>query len=305
MSGDAAVLVAAVAADLLFGEPPARVHPVVWMGRLQTWLRARAPALPAPAFAWGALMALTGPLVFGGGTAWLLGHAGGGVHTLMAIYLLKSSFAIRELGAAARRVRRALDADDLPAARAALGHLVSRDTTTLGPALVAAAAIESVAENASDSIVAPLFFFAIGGVPAAIAYRAINTLDSMIGYRGDLEWLGKCAARLDDVANIIPARLTALLLIVTARLGDGAPARALAVWSRDRARTDSPNAGHPMAAMAGALGVALEKPGVYRLGEGLRAPVARDVTRAVRVLAGAAALAVVIVIAKMSVAHGT
>ena len=170
---------------------------------------------------------------------------------------------------------------------------------------MAAAAVESVAENASDSIVAPLFFYAIGGVPAAIAYRAINTLDSMIGYRGELEWLGKCAARLDDVANLIPARLTALLLIVTARLGDGSTARGLAVWARDRARTESPNAGHPMAAIAGALGIELEKPGVYRLGAGLRAPVARDITRAVRVLAGAAALAVVIVIATMSVAHGS
>ncbi|HEX4407044.1 MAG TPA: adenosylcobinamide-phosphate synthase CbiB [Polyangia bacterium] len=302
MSDDVIILVAAVVADLLFGEPPARVHPVVWMGRLQKWLRARAPALPAPAFAWGALMALAGPLVFGGGTAWLLGLTGGLVRALVAIYLLKSAFAMRALGAAALRVRRALDADDLPAARAALGHLVSRDTASLDASLIAAAAVESVAENASDSIVAPLFFYAIGGVPAAIAYRAINTLDSMIGYRGDLEWLGKCAARVDDAANIIPARLTALLVIATARLGDGSPARAFAVWRRDRARTESPNAGHPMAAMAGALGITLEKAGVYRLGGGLRAPVARDITRAVRVLGGAAALAVVLV---MSVVRGS
>jgi adenosylcobinamide-phosphate synthase len=272
------------------------------MGRLQKWLRARAPALPAPAFAWGALMALAGPLVFGGGPAWLLGLTGGLVRALVAIYLLKSAFAMRALGAAALRVRRALDADDLPAARAALGHLVSRDTASLDASLIAAAAVESVAENASDSIVAPLFFYAIGGVPAAIAYRAINTLDSMIGYRGDLEWLGKCAARVDDAANIIPARLTALLVIATARLGDGSPARAFAVWRRDRARTESPNAGHPMAAMAGALGITLEKAGVYRLGGGLRAPVARDITRAVRVLGGAAALAVVLV---MSVVRGS
>jgi adenosylcobinamide-phosphate synthase len=303
VSGD--VLVVAVVADLLFGEPPARAHPVVWMGRLQNWLRARAPAVPAPAFAWGALMALAGPLVFGGGAAWLLGYTGGGVRTLVAVYLLKSSFAIRALGAAALRVRRALDPADGPGARAALAPLGPPHPTTLSPSLVAAAAVESVAENASDSIVAPLFFYAIGGVPAAVAYRAVNTLDSMIGYRGELEWLGKCAARLDDAANVIPARLTALLLIVTARLGDGSPARALAVWSRDRARTESPNAGHPMAAMAGALGVTLEKPGVYRLGDGLAAPVARDITRAVRVLAGTAVLAVVIVIATMSVTHGS
>lgn len=291
MNDGAVVLLGALALDLVAGEPPARAHPVVWMGSLQKALRRWAPASPAPAFLWGAVMALSGPLIFGGGAWWLQAHTSGAVRLVLDVYLLKSAFAARELGVAALRVRRPLAAGDLPAARAALGGLVSRDTKTLTPPLVAAAAIESVAENASDSIVAPLFFYALGGVPAALAYRAINTLDAMIGYRGELEWLGKCAARLDDAANLIPARLTALLLTLAAPAGRGAPVRAAAIWARDRSLTESPNAGHPMAAMAGALGVELEKRDAYRLGAGLRSPDAEDLTRAVRILAATAALA--------------
>jgi adenosylcobinamide-phosphate synthase len=266
------------------------------MGRLQKALRRRAPARPAPAFVWGGFMALVGPVLFGGGAALLLAHAGGAVRWLLAVCLLKSAFAVRALAAAALGVQRALAANDLPGARMALRSLVSRDTTALTPAQMAAAAIESVAENCSDSIVAPLVCYAVGGVPAALAYRAINTLDAVIGYRGELEWLGKVAARLDDVANLLPARLTALLLTLAAPAGGGSRGRAVAIWARDSSRTASPNAGHPMATMAGALGIELEKPGEYRLGAGLRTPDGGDISRAVRVMAIAAALAVGLVL---------
>jgi adenosylcobinamide-phosphate synthase len=289
------VLLAAVALDLIVGEPPSRIHPVVWMGRMQNALKRRAPVPPAPAFMWGALMALLGPVAFGGATWLLLAHTSGIMNFVFAVYFLKASFATRALAAAASQVGHALQKNDLPAARRALGGLVSRDTTNLTSALVAAAAIESVAENCSDSIVAPLLFYAVGGVPAAIAYRAINTLDAMIGYRGPLEWLGKVAARLDDVANILPARVTALLLAMAAPVGRGRVSRAFGTWKRDRGRTESPNAGHPMATMAGALEVELEKAGVYRLGAGFRPPVAGDITRAIRIMAGAAALTIALV----------
>jgi adenosylcobinamide-phosphate synthase len=292
LSDGVTILLGALAVDLVLGEPPARLHPVVWMGRMQSALRRRAPTGPLPAFLWGAFMAAAGPCLFGG-IGWLaLRHTRGAAHWILAVFLLKSAFAVRALAAAGWSVSRPLAAGNLEGARAALGSLVSRDTKTLGAPLVAAAAVESVAENASDSIVAPLFFYVIGGVPAALAYRAVNTLDAMIGYRGDLEWLGKAAARLDDVANLVPARLTALLLALSSPLGRGSPGRALAVWARDRRMTESPNAGHPMATMAGALGVELEKAGHYRLGAGLRAPEPGDVDRAVRVMLGAAGLAV-------------
>jgi adenosylcobinamide-phosphate synthase len=297
LSGDVTILLGALAVDLVFGEPPARFHPVVWMGRLQTALRRRAPVGPAAAFLWGTLMAVVGPLLFGG-CAWVaLRQCNGLVRLLVGIFLLKSAFAVRALATAGWKVSRPLAAGQLDVARAALGGLVSREPLTLTPPLVAAAAVESVAENCSDSIVAPLLFFALAGVPGALAYRAINTLDAMIGYRGELEWLGKAAARLDDLANLLPARATALLLALAAPLGGGSVRSALSIWARDRRLTESPNAGHPMAAMAGALGLELEKRGHYRLGAGLRPPAPTDIDRAVRIMLGAAACAFALVLA--------
>ena len=303
MFGDVTILLAAVALDLAFGEPPARVHPVVWMGRLQSTLRRWAPTAPLPAFLWGAVMAVLGPISFGGLTWLALGHSRGPARWVLAVLLLKSAFAIRALATAGWDVSRPLAAGDADAAAAALGSLVSRDTRTLTAPLVAAAAVESLAENSSDSVVAPLLFFAAAGVPGAVAYRAVNTLDAMIGYHGELEWLGKTAARLDDLANLVPARATALLLALAAPLGGGSTRRAVAIWARDRRLTESPNAGHPMATMAGALGVELEKRGHYRLGAGLGTPTPVDVDRAVRIMLGAAACAVALV--ALGLRHGT
>jgi adenosylcobinamide-phosphate synthase len=294
VSDEVTILLAALAADLALGEPPARFHPVVWIGRLQGALRRRAPSRPLPAFLWGGVMATLGPSLTAGLTWLALRHTHGLLRWILAVFLLKSAFAVRALATAGWNVSRPLAAGDLATARAALGSLVSRETKTLPAPLVAAAAVESVSENTSDSIVAPLLFYAIAGVPGAIAYRAINTLDAMIGYRGDLEWLGKAAARLDDLANLVPARVTALLLALAAPLGGGSVGRALAVWARDRRLTDSPNAGHPMATMAGALGVELEKAGHYRLGAGLRSATAADVDSAVRIMLGAALAAAMI-----------
>ena len=150
--------------------------------------------------------------------------------------------------------------------------------------------MESVAENASDSAVAPLLFWAVLGVPGAVAYRAVNTLDARVGYRGRHEWLGKASARLDDLLNLVPARVTAALLLV-AGLACGADARrGLAVLRRDGARTESPNAGRPMAAMAGLLGVRLEKVGQYQLGDPIR-PVTGETIFAAWRIAWLAALA--------------
>lgn len=288
------VLGGALALDVGVGEPPAALHPVVWMGACYGALRRRAPRRPAAAFAWGAAMALAGPLVFAAG-AWAVLRAAATslpLELAVEIYLLKSSLALRALGGAAATVARALAAGDLAAARLGLRSLVSRDTSALPPPLLAAAAVESVAENASDSLVAPLLYFAVGGVPAALAYRACNTLDAMIGYHGETEWLGKAAARLDDVANLVPARLTAALVVAASALAGASVRGALRILWRDGARTESPNAGRPMAAMAGALGVQLEKVGCYRLGDAGGALDAAAIARAVAILYVAAALAV-------------
>src|SRR5256884_229491 len=170
-------------------------------------------------------------------------------------------------------------------------HLVSRPTATLGPDEVASATIESLAENLTDAVIAPVCFYLLFGLAGAAAYRAVNTADAMLGYRdGALEWFGKLAARLDDVLNFVPARLAALGLLAGAAVAGEDARGALRMLRRDGALTASPNAGRTMAAMAGALGLTLAKRGAYRLGEG-RPPRAADVARAVRVFAWAAALA--------------
>jgi adenosylcobinamide-phosphate synthase len=200
--------------------------------------------------------------------------------------LLTMTFSLRGLINAASEVEDALAVGDLTEARRlASWHLVSRDTTALSEPQVAAATIESVAENISDGVVAPLFYYALGGLPAALAYRFVNTADAMLGYRDPShEWLGKAPARLDDLANLIPARLSAALIVLAAALAGEDARTAWQVWRRDAGETASPNAGHPMSAMAGALDVELEKVGHYRLGAGGRPPASGDIRRAARLI---------------------
>ncbi len=184
-----------------------------------------------------------------------------------AAVALKVSFSLRGLVGAGRAVQRSLDADPA-AAREGLRALVSRDRD-LTPPQVASAAIESLAENLSDSVVAPLLFFALLGLPGAFAYRAVNTLDAMVGYHGRYEYLGKPAARLDDVLNLVPARLTGLLIVALACLRRRGAA-ALAGLRRERRLSSSPNKLWTIAPMAGALGVRLGKPGAYEVGRAER-----------------------------------
>jgi adenosylcobinamide-phosphate synthase len=209
---------------------------------------------------------------------------------------LKPALSLWPLIAAAQEVQHALELGDLIEARRALGwHLVSRDTRRLSASEVAGAAIESVAENLSDSFVAPLLAFRVGGLAAAYTYRTLNTADAMLGYHSpELEWFGKVAARADDIANIIPARATAVLIGFAASVAGGSSRAAFATAARDARRTASPNAGWPMAAMAGALGVRLTKRGHYRLNDGGREPQPRDIGRSCRIALAAAATAVIL-----------
>jgi adenosylcobinamide-phosphate synthase len=285
------VLVLALLLDLALGEPPAALHPVVAVGRLVRALERRAPRDGAIAH-----------LLYGGVLTVAtigLGAAGGVLaerlsaplpatpRLVLRAALLKPTFAVRMLLAAGEAVRAPLAQGDVSGARLALRSLVSRDVTTLDAPLVAAAAIESLAENTSDSAVAPWLAYLVAGLAGAYAYRAANTLDAMVGYRGRYEYLGKAAARLDDLLNLVPARLTAAAIVLTASAGGRR--RALATLQRDRRRTSSPNAGWPMSAMAGALGVQLEKVGHYRLGRPQRTVEAADIAAAGRIVGRALA----------------
>jgi adenosylcobinamide-phosphate synthase len=276
--------------DLRWGEPPVLLHPVVWMGRAIAALEARAPQGALRELCYGG--ALVGAPAL---AAALLGVAARAtprpLRWALTVWLIKSTFALRALVDAGDAVEDALVRDDVVGARMALRSLVSRDVPQLDRAHLASAAVESLAENLADSYIAPLLFYCIGGLPAALAYRAVNTADAMVGYRGRYQWLGKLAARSDDVLNLLPARASALAIVIAAQLR-GAGQAALRVLVRDHRRTESPNAGWPMSAAAGALGVWLEKPGHYRLGDG-RAPEAETIRDARSLVLLAAALATI------------
>ncbi len=284
-------LLLALLIDRSLGEPPVRWHPVVWMGNYLGWAGRQLQRQAQPdgadyrsfwlgALAWlgGSAMviaaalaveqlAMTLPLVLG---SLLLGLA------------LKPLLAWRMLRTEVQAVEQALQ-QSLAAGRERLSWLVSRDVSALSEAGVRESAIESLAENLNDSVVAPLFWFVLLGLPGAALYRFANTADAMWGYRGVYrgqrwEWAGKWAARVDDGLSWLPARLTAALLLLAAgprglRLADAVRAEA--------AKTPSPNSGWPMSAMALVLGVTLRKPQVYRLNPSGREAQAPDTGRAV------------------------
>lgn len=290
---DAAVLAGAVLValvlDVLFGEPPARLHPVVAMGRYLGAIGRRvsraAGAVPRPeaefwrgALGWCVGAALVVAL------AWAAVWATKALHplaqALLLGVLLKPMLSWRMLRDEVRAVEAAL-AESLDAGRRRVGWLVSRDVTALSETQVREAAVSTLAENLNDSVVAPLFWFAVAGLPGAALYRFANTADAMWGYKGerngrDWTWAGKWAARVDDVLSWLPARLTALLI-------------ALPSWGcgwmdvvANAGRTPSPNGGWPMGALAVGLGIRLGKPGVYQLNDRGRAPLAADTSLALR-----------------------
>lgn len=265
------ILLTALIIDLAFGEPANRWHPVAWLGKLISLEMQRAPKKSRPAqLLFGAIMIL---LTLGTITAasyfllFYLQELYYFVYLLFAGLLLKFTFSLRGLRKAVAEVRGFLNQNKIAQARTSLKALVSRDTGSLDKGQVVSAAVESTAESSCDSFVAPLFYFLIFGIPGAMAYRVINTFDAMIGYHGEWEYLGKFAARLDDVINFIPARITALLIILSALVCKRNGSGAWRIMLRDHRKTESPNAGWTMSAIAGALGVQLEKAGHYKLGD--------------------------------------
>ncbi len=329
-----AVLVALLV-DRLWGEPPLRWHPVVWMGRALDALGRRiAPPVPSgrdlkffclAALAWCALAAivftvaallqalvlwafLPAPqpssaalnVLLGGprlGIAAVLNGARGLLAAMLLGLLLKPLLALALLQREVHAVGVAL-AESLEAGRARLAWLVSRDVAPLSAEEVRQSAIESLAENLHDSVVAPLFWFVLLGLPGAALYRFANTADAMWGYPGVRggrywQWAGKWAARADDLLSWLPARITALLLALAA---GGVPLRALA---QEASKTPSPNSGWPMAAMALALDVRLSKPGVYCLHPDGRAPTAGDAERAQKIVSKVALTLVLLALAAL------
>lgn len=279
-----AVLLLALAIDWSLGEPPTALHPVVWMGRYLEVVGHRialTPHTPARKNANTFWRGAIGWCAGAGAVALVAWMVDAGLRllpwwaALPALGLaLKPMLAWRMLHAEVAAVETAL-AESLDAGRARLSRLVSRDVTLLSAAEVRESAIETLAENLNDSVIAPLFWFVLFGLPGAAVYRFANTADAMWGYHGRWEWAGKWAAHADDVLSWLPARITAaLLLALRPRLWPRLPAEAR--------RTPSPNGGWPMGAMALRLGVRLSKPGVYCLNAGGRDPQPADTAQALK-----------------------
>ena len=291
------IIAIAVVIDLALGDPPNAFHPVAWMGRVISLLEKGGLKLnPVAQFFYGMGMTLLTiglfvvPILF---LFLYLGEINLIVRVIMAALFLKITFSIKGLRGAAFKVKLLLQKEKLRETRFELRALVSRDTKELPEPLLVSAAVESVGEGTCDSLVAPIFYFLFFGIPGAIAYRVVNTMDSMIGYHGKYEYLGKFAARLDDILNYIPARIAALLLVLAATL----KRNGRNTWRtafREHVKTESPNAGWPMAAMAGALNVRLEKVGHYVLGQEKTALVPETIDSAVTVFSITATLWILI-----------
>lgn len=303
------ILCAAVggcALDLLFGDPARPPHPVVGMGKyiagFERAVRPRFPKTPRGASWGGALLALSLPLLTFAltlGACRLARRVHWGAELALQTLWCWQALAARGLASASGDVYDALKRGDLPAARRAVARIVGRDTERLDAPGVVRAAIESVAENFSDGVAAPMLCMFLGGAPLALAYKAVNTMDSMVGYKTETYlYFGRAAARLDDAANYLPSRVAAPCLIAAAALTGQNAKGARRVWRRDAKLHASPNAGQTEAAVAGALGVQLGGEAWYfgerhekaALGDARRAPEPEDILKTNRMMYCAGAL---------------
>ncbi|HYC20901.1 MAG TPA: adenosylcobinamide-phosphate synthase CbiB [Candidatus Bathyarchaeia archaeon] len=289
------ILFAALVLDMFLGEPPAPVHPVVWMGGILTILERglyvgtdNAQRLKGAALAVGLIVTFTVPVVLfqwlgyqvaRGNVALLLCYVG------LSAYLLKASFTIFTLQKEAVEVTD-LAYTDIDAARMHLRALVSRERSHLDRESILSSVCESVGENTVDSIVSPLLFFAVFGVAGALCYRVVNTLDAMLGYRDHRRHVGLFSARLDDVFNYLPTRLAIVPMLLGFRMVSGKSAGddAWNVLKTDRHKKPAVNSGIPVALFAGGLGVKLMKPSSYEIGDGTENITKATVNRALSVM---------------------
>ena len=282
--------------DALFGDPAWLPHPVVYMGKaiskLEKFLRPRLPKTPQGELLGGAIVAFCLPV----GTFLLTGLVCWGaarLHPLLGLavqmFWCGQALAARGLVQESTNVYKELKKPDLPGARKAVSRIVGRDTAELTAEGVTKAAVETVAENASDGVIAPLLYMLIGGAPLALTYKAINTMDSILGYKNEKYlYFGRVPAKLDDVANYIPSRLAGLLWVAAAAFTHNDAKGAWKIWRRDRRNHASPNSAQTESACAGALGVQLAGPAYYfgeyyakpTIGDALRPIEPEDILRA-------------------------
>lgn len=303
------LLGAALALDLLLGDPRWYPHPVVGIGRLIASLERLLRRIGWDGYGGGLLLCLltvTTTVMTGWGLLLFSRQLHPLLEMVVILLIAWNCLALRSLHRESDRVARALQQGNLQQARTLLSYIVGRDTENLDEKAIWRATIESVAENSSDGVIAPLLWLTLGGPLAALAYKAASTLDSMVGYRNERYCrLGWASARLDDLLNLLPARITALLLVLVASPAGISTPDAWRIWRRDRHKHASPNSGHPEAAAAGALGIQLGGPSCYAgilkdkplIGDDLAPCDNRAYQGMIRLLYGAVALMAVFCIA--------
>ena len=312
------VLILALIIDRLFGDPQDRYHTTAYMGKMIDFLKSRAP-LPAPRSHdsrhfhllrhsasrtfYGVFIFFAVTLSFSSLAYLILEIIPYPLSPVIGAVILKLQFSWRGLADFTKPIETCLKNGDLPGARTRLASVVGRDVTALDEEHVASAAVETIGENSVDGIISPLFYFAVLGitidwrlgVTAAVFYRAANTLDSMVGYKNqEYRELGQFSARADDLLNFIPARLASLLIITSSFFLKKDGKNAIRIVWKDRSKTQSPNSGHPIAAVAGAVGIQVEKMDFYRIGEG-KNPDPAHINTSLWIVDGAVTLFIVII----------
>ena len=286
--------------DALFADPAWLPHPVVLMGKciskLEKTLRARFPKTQQGELLAGAVLAFclpVGTFLLTSAVCLLAAKISPWLGLAVQMFWCGQALAAKGLVQESMNVCRELTKPDLPAARAAVSRIVGRDTAALTAEGVTKAAVETVAENASDGVIAPLLYMLLGGAPLALTYKAINTMDSMVGYKNtQYLYFGRAAAKLDDIANYLPSRIAALLWVAAAALTGNDARSAWRIWRRDRRNHASPNSAQTESACAGALNVQLAGPAYYfgeyypkpTIGDAVRPIEPEDIRRADRMM---------------------
>lgn len=292
--------------DLALGDPLWYPHPVIAMGKyIGTFEKKVRKYIHSPKglFISGIILVITTfSITVGIGLfiLWISKILHFILYELISVVLIWNCFALKCLSQEAMKIFRALDRGDIEQARIQLSYLVARETKWLNEEQITRAAVETIVENASDGVIAPMFYMFLGGPVLGLGYKAINTMDSMVGYKNEkYEDFGKSAAVIDDIANFIPARITGLLIVAAAAVFKMDYKSAWKILIRDRRKHKSPNAGYPEAAAAGALNIELGGSNIYfgetvykpTIGENIRPPQYEDIKKAVQLLYGSSFLA--------------
>jgi adenosylcobinamide-phosphate synthase len=281
----------AVIIDLTVGEYPDRIHPTIGIGKLIIYFKRKAknsnPKIEKTngvTMAVGVMLIAALPVFLTLFFVRMLPY-GEILYIIVGAILFKATFAISGMGQYTKPIAAALKNNDLNGARKWLPYIVRRDPNSLNERQIISAAVESIAESTTDGITAPFFFFALFGVPGAYAYRVINTLDSMVGYKTvEFRNIGWFSAKMDTITNWLPARITAYLMVVSALFLGENWRESWSILQRDKHKTSSPNAGFTISAMAGALSIQLEKQGSYKLGDDHGHISYEDIAKALRVM---------------------